>query len=215
MEVTTSMIMECLFNEEARRREWIRTDQKESQPLSQKEAGKRPRSWKTHHKVLEKDGGVTIEGRTVRCLPLAAEIERCSLHSQHARGRIWMQTTRLAGVVGREHPHGRRSGGILRVSENKENTVEKKTGGLTELRGVSKDGGTISTMGPVVLASKWNKEATVNEVRKASAGTWRIRSVTRATWDLRICTEVWPAHDDEPVQDCPLEKLRRRNQSRF
>ncbi|GFZ09180.1 cytochrome P450, family 716, subfamily A, polypeptide 1 [Actinidia rufa] len=67
--LTTSMVMDALFNEEARRREMGSIDQSESQALvSEGSKEKRPRSRKGHHRGTRKGRWRSqARGRTVRC----------------------------------------------------------------------------------------------------------------------------------------------------
>ncbi|GFZ02780.1 hypothetical protein Acr_15g0013880 [Actinidia rufa] len=117
--LTTSMVMDALFNEEARRREMGSTDQSESQALvSEGNREKRPRSRKRSSQDTAAIAVMAVDESDVllaasdngksdwvldsgSAYHLCRDRERCSLHMQHARDVLWMANNTSSRVVGR------------------------------------------------------------------------------------------------------------------
>ncbi|GFZ18461.1 hydroxyproline-rich glycoprotein family protein [Actinidia rufa] len=171
--LTMSMVMDALFNEEARRREMGTTDQSESHALVLEGSRERGRGY---HKVL------------TTCV----EIERCSLHMHHARDVYGWRTTQLAELLANDQSGSAwqtgdskgcsfdASGGILRVSKgNKEMLWGKKTGGLYRLEGSVQIGGATVRHGSSGTSKKngQGKQPLHRGMQSKHRGTWGIRNV--------------------------------------
>ncbi|GFZ12797.1 pectin lyase-like superfamily protein [Actinidia rufa] len=94
--LTTSMVMDVLFNEEAQRREMGSTNQSESQALVSEGSRKRGRGQvRGHHRGIEKGRWRSQErGRTVRDREVFSTYAPC-------KGHIWMANNTSNRVVGR------------------------------------------------------------------------------------------------------------------
>ncbi|GFS37164.1 remorin family protein [Actinidia rufa] len=140
--LTTSMVMDALFNEETRRREMVSTDQSESQALVSEENRERSRSQgRGHHKGTEKGRWRSqTRGRTVRCFYCHQEehIKRdCPKHKaqdqssdttatavmadddeiDHARDVYGWQTTQLAELLAEDQSGSAWQTGALTLVE--------------------------------------------------------------------------------------------------
>ncbi|GFS33530.1 early nodulin-like protein 5 [Actinidia rufa] len=182
--LTMSMVMDALFNEEARRREMGSTDQNQI--------------------------GYWIQAVLTTC----AEIEMCSLHMHHERDVYGWRTTRLAELLAKDQSDSAwqtgdlkgcsfdASGGTLRVFKgNKEMLWGKKTGELYRLEGSVQTGGATVRHGSSGTQSK-------------RRGTWRIRSGTRAQGDaLGYVRKSGQTRVMQPVQDVHREAQRKKTKS--
>ncbi|GFY87554.1 hypothetical protein Acr_05g0011930 [Actinidia rufa] len=129
--LTMSMVMDALFNEEARRREMGSIDYSESQALVSEGSKERGRGQgRGHHRVL------------TTCV----ETERCSLHMQHARDMYGWRIIQLAELLANDQfSSAWQMGGDV---------VGKKTRGLYRLEESVQTGGTTIRHGSSGISKK-------------------------------------------------------------
>ncbi|GFY96544.1 hypothetical protein Acr_11g0008500 [Actinidia rufa] len=180
---------------------------------------------------MESQIGYWIQAVLTTC----AEIERCSLHMQHARDVYEWRTTRLAELL-EEGQSGSAwqtrdskgcsfdaSGGTLRVFKRNKDDVGKKDWRAIPIGGECPDrGGATVRHGSSGISKEngqWDKGSNrCTEVRKSKRkgtwrihnGTWRIRSGTRAQGDaLGYVRKSAQTRVVQPVQDVHREVQRK------
>ncbi|GFS38819.1 hypothetical protein Acr_00g0059610 [Actinidia rufa] len=200
--LTTSMVMDALFNEEARRSEMGSTDQ-----------------------ILD-------DGKSDWVLDSSSAYHLCrdrEVFSTYAacEGRIWMTNNTSSRVVGRGSVRFRMadgrdagfeaSGGILRVFKgNKEMLWGKKTRGLYRLEGSVQTGGATVRHGSSGISEKsgQGKQPLHRGMQSKRRGTWRIRSGTRAQGNaLGYVQKSDQTRVVQPVQDVHRETQRKETKS--
>ncbi|GFS33425.1 hypothetical protein Acr_00g0028380 [Actinidia rufa] len=238
--LTTSMVMDALFNKEARRREMGSTNQSESQALVSEGSRERGRGQgRGHHRGIGKGQWRSqARGRTVSMRGTyiwmannmsSKVVGRGSVRFRMADGRS-VTLTKVRHVpnlrknlisIGMLDSKGcsfDASGGILRVSkENKEMLWGKKTRGLYRLEGSVQIGGATTVRHESNGISKENgqgKQPLHRGTQSKRRGTWRIRSGTRAQGDaLGYVRKSGQTRVMQPVQDVHREAQRKENKS--
>ncbi|GFS42206.1 hypothetical protein Acr_00g0078530 [Actinidia rufa] len=211
--LTTSMVIEALFNKEARRRKMGTTDQSESQALVSKGSKEKDRGrgqGRGHHRGTEKGRWRSqTRGCNVRCFYYDQEghIKRdCPKYKAQDQSSDTAATTVMADddeidvlLVASEDRKSDWvlnsdskgcnfdvSGGTLRVFKgNKEMLWGKKTGGLYRLeRSVQTRGATIRHgSNGISEVNGQRKQPLHRGTQNKRRGTWRIQSGTRAQGD--------------------------------
>ncbi|GFY85303.1 hypothetical protein Acr_04g0000410 [Actinidia rufa] len=209
--LTMSMVMDALFNEEARGREIGSTDQSESQALVLEGSRERGRcQGRGHHRdttvttvmaVDEDEFDVLLatseDGKSDWVLDSDSAFHLCrdrEIFSTYTacEGRIWMTNNTFSRVVSRGSVRFLMVDGrsMTLTEETKRCCGERRLEGYTDWRGVSRQGELLSDIGPVVLARRMDKGSNCcTEVRKASArvlgGSVMVPKGSRAVQERR------------------------------
>ncbi|GFS37024.1 hypothetical protein Acr_00g0049300 [Actinidia rufa] len=237
--LTTSMVMDALFNEEARRREMGSTDQSESQALVSEGSRERGRGQgRGHHRGTGKGRWRSqARGRTVGCFYCDQEghIKRdCSKYKvqdqssdtaaiavmavdETCEGRIWMANNTASRVVGR---------GSVRFC-----MVDERSVTLTEVRHVPNlrknlisigmldaKGYSFDASGGILRVSKGNKEMLWG---KKTGGLYRLEgnvqtrgATVRHRGACEICNGTWRIRSGTRAQGDALGYVRKSGQTR-
>ncbi|GFY81646.1 chitinase family protein [Actinidia rufa] len=208
--LTTSMVMDALFNEEARRREMGSTDQSESQALVLEGSRERGRcQGRSHHRGTGKGRWRSQARDTAATTVMADDDEIDVLLAASEDGKSdWIQRDAVLTLVEELSEFPR---------ETRRCCGERRLEGYTDWRGVSRQEELLSNMGPVVLARRMDKGSNCCiKVRKASKrrGTWRVRSGTRAQGDaLGYVLKSFQTRVMQPVQDVHREAQKKETKS--
>ncbi|GFS34358.1 hypothetical protein Acr_00g0033520 [Actinidia rufa] len=198
--LTTSMVMNALFNKEARRREMGSTDQSESQALVSYGSRERSRGQgRGHHRDIAETAVMAVDESEVL---LAASDNGKS--DWACEGRIWMANNTSSRVVGRGSVRFRMADGksvtlteLLRLveefsefpRETRRCCGERRLEGYTDWRGMSRQEELLSDMGLVVISKKsgQGKQPLHRSTQSKRRGTWGIRN---GTWRIRSDTRA-------------------------
>ncbi|GFY97925.1 hypothetical protein Acr_12g0004660 [Actinidia rufa] len=190
--LTTNMVMDALFNEEAQRREMGSTDQSESQALVSEGSKKRGRGQgRGHHRGTGKGRWRSQARDTAATAVMAVDESEVLLAASDDRKSNWVLDSGSAYHLCRDREIQRDA--ALRLVEefsefprkNKEMLWEKKTGGLYRLEGNVQTGGATVRHGSNGISEKsgQGKQPLHRGTQSKRRGTWRIRSGTRAQGD--------------------------------
>ncbi|GFZ01897.1 hypothetical protein Acr_15g0005060 [Actinidia rufa] len=212
--LTMSMVMDALFNEEARRREMGSTDQSESQALVSEGSKERGRGQRRgHHRSTEKGRWRSqTRGRIVRCFYCDQEghIKRDCLKykaqdQSSDTAAIAVMAVDESEVLLVASEDGKSdwildsdskgcsfdaSGGTLRVSKGSKDMLwRKKTGGLYRLEGNVQTRGVTVRYGFSSISKKsgQGKQPLHRGTQSKRMGTWGIRN---GTWRIRSGTRA-------------------------
>ncbi|GFS37449.1 hypothetical protein Acr_00g0052030 [Actinidia rufa] len=195
--LTTSMVMDALFNEEARRREMGSIDQSESQALVSEGSRERGRGQgRGHHRGTEKGRWRSqARGRTVRVVGRGSVqfrmADRRSVTLTEVRHVPNLRKNLISiGMLDSKGCNFDASGGILRVSKgNKEMLWGRKTRGLYRLEGSVQTGGATVRHGSSGISKEngQGKQPLHRGTQSKRRGTWGIRS---GTWRIRSGTRA-------------------------
>ncbi|GFY91260.1 hypothetical protein Acr_07g0014560 [Actinidia rufa] len=197
--LTTSMVMDALFNEEARRREMGSTDQSESQALVSEGSKERGRGQgRGHHRGTGKGRWRSqARGRIVRCFYCYQEghIKRdCPKYKTQVQSSNTAATAVMA--VDEDESDIQRDAALTLVEEVSEFPREtrrccgeKKTKGLYRLEGNVQTGGAIVRHESSGISKKngQGKQPLHRGTQSKRRGTWRIRN---GTWKIRSGTRA-------------------------
>ncbi|GFZ09248.1 hypothetical protein Acr_20g0010560 [Actinidia rufa] len=172
--LTTSMVMDALFNEEPWRREMSTEDSDDSRALVLEGSRERGRGQGRGHQSaceilirMENNTANRVVGKGIVRFRMA-DSKGCSFEA---------------------------SGGTLRVYKgNKEMLRERKTRGLYQLKESVQTGRATVRHGSNGISKK-NRQGKLplhKGTQNKHKGTWRLRSGTRAQGDDLRCVEVWP-----------------------